>query len=457
MTGRRKNGKATYDLVVVGTGSAGTGVASRCRKAGWTVAIIDSRPFGGTCALRGCDPKKVLVAAAEALYWGDRLTGRGVYPGDARIDWRQLMRFKRTFTEPVPKNRQEGFTKAGIDVFHGRARFVSPTSLQVGENILEARHVVIACGAMPAKLGIPGEGHLITSDNFLELSELPERIVFVGGGYISMEFANVAVRAGANVTVIHRRPRPLQGFDPDLADKVAEAARTSGIDLKFETQVEAIDQIDGGLRVRASGPMGTHAFEADLVVQGAGRVAEIDDLDLATAGVERGKRGVLVNEYLQSISNPAVYAAGDAAETAGLPLTPVAALEGKAVAANLLNGNTVRPNYSGTATVAFTLPPIAAVGLGEDEARKQGLKFTVKYQDTSSWYSSRRVGEHYSASKVLVEEGTGKILGAHLLGPSADEMINVFALAIRRGLTAEDLKDALFAYPTHASDLAYMV
>jgi len=173
--------------------------------------------------------------------------------------------------------------------------------------------------------------------------------------------------------------------------------------------------------------------------------------------VERGKRGVLVNEYLQSISNPAVYAAGDAAETAGLPLTPVAALEGKVVAANLLNGNKVRPNYSGTATVAFTLPPIAAVGLSEDEARKQGLKFRVNHQDTSSWYSSRRVGEQYSASKVLVEEGTGKILGAHLLGPSADEMINVFALAIRRGLTAEDLKDALFAYPTHASDLAYMV
>ncbi len=457
MTGKKKNGRATYDLIVVGTGSAGAGVAFRCRKAGWTVAIVDSRPFGGTCALRGCDPKKVLVAAAEALHWGHRLNDRGVHPGDARIDWRQLMHFKRTFTEPVPKNREEGFARAGIDTFHGRARFVGLTSLQVGENVLEARHIVIASGAVLVKLGFPGEGHLTTSDDFLELAELPERLIFVGGGYISMEFANVAVRAGAQVTVVHRGPRPLQGFDPDLADKVAQAARTSGIDLKLETQVEAIEQIDGGLRVRASGPAGVQTFEADLVVHGAGRVADIDDLDLRTGGVERGKRGVLVNEYLQSISNPAVYAAGDAAETVGLPLTPVAALEGKVVAANLLNGNKVQPNYSGTATVAFTLPPIAAVGLREDEARKQGLKFTVKYQDTSSWYSSRRVGEHYSASKVLVEEATGKILGAHLLGPSADEMINIFALAIRRGLTAEDIKDALFAYPTHASDLAYMV
>jgi glutathione reductase (NADPH) len=380
-----------------------------------------------------------------------------VYPGDARIDWRRLVTFKRTFTEPVPKNREEGFAKAGIDAFHGRARFVAPTSLQVDGNVLQARHVVIASGAVPAKLGIPGEDHLTTSDEFLELAELPQRIIFVGGGYISMEFANVAVRAGARVTVIHSGRRPLQGFDPDLADKVAQAARASGIDLHLETQVEAIEQIDGGLRVRALGPAGTHDSEADLVVHGAGRVADTDDLDMATGGVERGKRGVLVNEYLQSISNPAVYAAGDAAETAGLPLTPVAALEGRVVAANLLNGNKVRPNYTGTATVAFTLPPIAAVGLGEDEARKRGLKFAVKYQDTSSWYSSRRVGEQYSASKVLVEEGAGKILGAHLLGPSADEMVNIFALAIRRGLTAEDLKDGLFAYPTHASDLADMV
>ena len=457
MTGKRRNGKGAYDLVVIGTGSAASTVASRCRRAGWTVAVIDSRPFGGTCALRGCDPKKVLVAAAEALYWGHRLTGRGVYPGDVRIDWRKLMAFKRTFTEPVPENHEQGFARAGIDPFYGRAKFVGPTSVHVGENLLEARHVVIASGAMPAKLGIPGEDHLITSEDFLELAELPERIVFVGAGYISMEFANVAVRAGAKVTVLHRGPRPLEGFDPDLAEKVAQAARASGIDLKLETQVERIEQVAGGLEVRASAPAGAQTFVADLVVHGAGRVAEIDDLDLATAGVERGKRGVLVNEYLQSISNPAVYAAGDAAETAGLPLTPVAGLEGKVVAANLLDGNKAQPDYSGTPTVAFTLPPIAAVGLREDEARKQTLKFRVKYQDTSTWYSSRRVGEQYSASKVLIEEATGKILGAHLLGPSADELINVFALAIRRGLTAEDLKDAIFAYPTHASDLAYMV
>ncbi|MFQ5803959.1 MAG: dihydrolipoyl dehydrogenase family protein [Candidatus Methylomirabilales bacterium] len=447
----------SYDLIVIGTGSAASAAATQCRSAGWTVAVIDSRPFGGTCALRGCDPKKVLVAAAEALHWGHRLRGRGVHPGDARLDWRELMAFKRTFTEPVPENFEQWFAEAGIDGFHGRAKFVGPTSVQVAGEDLKAKHVVIASGAMPAKLGIPGEEHLIMSEDFLELDELPERIVFVGGGYISMEFANVSVRAGAKVTVLHRGPRPLHGFDPDLADKVAESARASGIDLRLETQVERIVQTASGLTIEASSPAGSQTFEAGLAVHGAGRVGEIDDLDLEAAGVERGKRGVLVNEYLQSTSNPAVYAAGDAAETTGQPLTPVAALEGQVVAANLLHGNNARPDYTGTPTVAFTLPPIAAVGLREDEAQKQGLKFKVNHQDTSGWYSSRRMGEEYSASKVLVEEGTGRILGAHLLGPSSDELINFFALAIRRGLTAEDLKDVIYAYPTHASDLEYMV
>ena len=447
----------SYGLIVIGTGSAAFATASRCRSAGWSVAVIDSRPYGGTCALRGCDPKKVLVAAAEALHWGHRMNGRGVHPGDARIDWGELMAFKRTFTEPVPQNNEAWLAEVGIDGFHDRARFIGPTAVRVGNDDLKAKHVVIASGAVPATLAIPGEEHLINSDDFLELDALPERIVFVGGGYISMEFANVSVRAGARVSVLHRGPRLLVGFDPDLADKVAQAARASGIDLRLETRVEGISRTAAGLTVQASSPAGSQSFEADLVVHGAGRVAEIDDLDLAAAEIERGKRGILVNQYLQSTSNSAVYAAGDAAETVGQPLTPVAALEGRVVAANLLNGNKVRPDYTGTPSVAFTLPPIAAVGLGEEEARKQGFKFQVNRQDTSQWYSSRRVGEAYSASKVLVDEDTGRLLGAHLLGPSADELINLFALAIRHGLTAENLKDAIFAYPTHASDVGYMV
>ena len=241
-----------YDLVVIGTGTAASSVAPPCRKAGWTVAIINSRPFCGTCAVRGCDPKKVLVGAAEAIYWGDRLAGRGIRADAARIDWHDLMAFKRTFTAPVP-DRQEGWLRhLGIDVFHGRATFIGATTVHVGDDNLEAKRVVITTGAVPAKLGIQGEEHLSTSDEFLELDTLPKRIVFVGGGYISMEFAYVAVRAGASVTVLHRGQRPLEGFDPDLADRAAEAASKSGIRLELETQVERVGKTEDGFVVEAS-------------------------------------------------------------------------------------------------------------------------------------------------------------------------------------------------------------
>lgn len=196
---------------------------------------------------------------------------------------------------------------------------------------------------------------------------------------------------------------------------------------------------------------------ADLVVHGAGRVPEIDDLDLAAAGVARNERGVLVNDYFQSISNPAIYAAGDAAVGGGPPLTPVASTEGRVVVENLLQGNHQKPNYTGTPSVIFTIPPLAAVGLREEEANHQGRQFTVHTDETAAWYSSRRTNEQHTAFKVLVENGTEQILGAHILGAHAEEVINLFGLAMRHGLRASDLKSMIYAYPTKAADIGYMV
>jgi glutathione reductase (NADPH) len=228
-----------FDLVVIGTGSAASAAASRCRQAGWRVAVADSRPFGGTCALRGCDPKKVLVGAAEALDRIHGLGGRGLRQDGARIEWSDLMRFKRSFTEPVPRAREDGFAKAGIAAYHGRARFIGRTSVQVGESVLAARYVVIAAGARPADLAIPGAEHAITSDQFLELAELPTRVVLLGGGYISFEFAHVAARAGARPTILHRGPRPLVSFDPDLVDLLLMRTREVGIDVRLQAEVTA--------------------------------------------------------------------------------------------------------------------------------------------------------------------------------------------------------------------------
>lgn len=444
-----------FDLIVIGTGAGGASAAYKCRQAGWDVAIIDSRPFGGTCALRGCDPKKVLVGAAELIDWILRMEGNGVSSKEAKIDWSSLMRFKRTFTDPVPGNREKGYAKAGIAAFHGCTRFLDQTTLQVGDDRLTARFTLIAAGAKPASLGISGEAYFTSSDEFLELEQLPKRIIFVGGGYISFEFAHIAARAGAHVRILHRGVRPLEGFDADLVGQLLQA--TVGVDLRLNTEVKSISKDGDHFAVKTSSENGEQTFEADLVVHGAGRVPDIDDLDLEKAGVKREKKGVSVNEYLQSVSNPAVYAAGDAAATAGLPLTPVAGMEGHVAASNMMNGNHRQPNYAGVPTVVFTIPPLASVGLQEEAARKQGLKFKVNQEETSGWYSSRRVALKYSGFKTLVEEGSDRILGAHLLGHNAEEAINIFALAIRYGLKAEDLKTMIYAYPTSASDLSYMV
>lgn len=446
-----------YDVVVIGTGSAAAVVASRCRAAGWTVAIIDARPFGGTCALRGCHPKKMLVSAGEALDAVQRMTGKGVRAREVGIDWAALMRFKRTDTDPAPAFFEHNFVQAGMEAFHGRARFVGPTAVAVGEAVLHGKQVVVATGATPATLPFPGADHLTLSDAFLDLEALPRRLLFVGGGYISFEFAHVAVRAGAEVTILHRGARPLQGFDPDLVALLVQHTRALGVRVELSAEVCGLEPRGDGVRVRAMTAGQEHHFQADLAVHGAGRVPEIDDLDLETAGVAREPQGgVTVNAYLQSVSNPAVYAAGDAAAS-GPPLTPTAAHEGEVVADNLLHGNHRRPNYAGLASVAFTVPPLATVGLTEEAARSQGLRFQTHFQDTSQWFTTQRAGETVSGYKVLVEDESERILGAHLLGPHAEEVINIFAVAVRFGIRADELKQMLFAYPTSASDIVHML
>ena len=420
--------------------------------------MIDKRPFGGTCALRGCDPKKVLVSAAVAVDAGRALAGKGVEPDGLRLDWPALMQFKRTFTDPVPSSRRTALAKAGIETFDGVARFVGATRVTVDGEMLEAtRAVAIATGAVPLPLPIEGAEHVAISDDFLNLESLPSSIVFIGGGYISFEFAHVAARAGASVTLVHRGARPFEAFDRDLVVRLVDRTRDLGIDLRLSTEVRRVESARGRRRVVGLAGSEEVVFEADLVVHGAGRVPDLEELNLEAAGVRRSAAGVVVNEYLQSVSNPMVYAAGDCADSGGPPLSPVAGYEGRIVAANLLEGNHLKTEYSAVPSVVFTIPPLARVGLDEDEARRQSLRFIVRLEDTSRWNSSRRVGERHSAFKVLVEEGTDRILGAHLLAPRADETINIFALAMRGGTTAGQLRRMLWAYPTYVSDIAYMV
>lgn len=446
-----------FDLVVIGTGSGGSGPAYRCRSAGWRVGVVDELPYGGTCALRGCDPKKVLVGAAELVDWNRRMRGRGM-TGDARISWPELMRFKRTFTDPVPASRDAGFKKAGVQTYRGPARFVGPDKVAVAGAVLEARHFVIASGAKPKRLGIPGEEYLVTSTDFLDLDQIPPRVAFVGAGYISFEFAHIAHQAGAKA-IICGRGAPLVHFEPDVVTRLVTHTRSLGIDVRLDTQVTGIDKREGGycLRLDTQGRPGT--VDADLVVHGGGRVPNTEGLELSAGNIAMEPNGgIKVNQFLQSVTNPRVYAAGDVAGSPGsLPLTPVAGYEGVVVATNLLKGNTLTPDYGTIPSVVFTIPPLAGVGLTEAQARDRALDVRVKAGDTAEWYSSRRLAETAAMFKVIVENGTDRIVGANLLGPHAEEVINLFALAIRHGLKAADLKHALYAYPTVGSDVPYMM
>ena len=445
-----------YDLVVIGTGTAAAVAAFRCRASGWRVAVIDELPFGGTCALRGCDPKKVLVGAAETVDQDHRMRGKGVVGGESRLDWRELIEFKRSFTDPRPRQLEAAFAKSGVDAFHGRARFRGPRTLEAGGETLEARFILIATGAVPVRLGIAGEDQLATSTDFLDLKELPRRLLLVGGGYIASEFSHIAVRAGAQVTVLQQRERLLMQFDPDLVELLTRKSRALGIDVRLGARVTAVEKAADRLRVHFVSAGTASSVEADIVVHAAGRAPDLDALDLAAGEVQHEQRRLRLNEFLQSVSNPAVYAAGDAAST-GPPLTPIAAHDGEVVAANMLAGNRERPNYLGTPSIVFTIPPLARVGLLEEEARGRNLRFHTNYEQTSDWYTARRVGEECAGFKVLVEEETGSILGAHLLGPNAEEVINIFGLAIRHKLSAAQLKASMFGYPTATSDVGYML
>ena len=440
-----------FDVIVIGTGVAGQTVAAELAAAGRRVAAVDRREYGGTCALRGCEPKKVLVAAAEAVERARRQHGNGP-AGDARLDWPALIAFKRTFTDPAPQGIEASLKDAGVEALHGQARFTGPASVSVGNAEYTADHVVVATGSRPMPLGIEGEELVLTSEDFMAAEQLGERVVLIGGGYISMEFAHVAATAGARVTVCHRGVHVLPGFDPDLADMLVAGYRSTGIDVRTEAPVRAVVRDGAALAVEL---MDGTRVAADMVVHGAGRMPDIEALDLGVAGVAFGRRGIDVDQTLRSATNRQVWAAGDAAHR-GLPLTPVGIAQGRVVARNIL-GEQAEFDPAVTPSVVFADPPLASVGLTEAQAVEQGLEVKGALIEKTEWAASRRVGDPVSGAKVLVDRATGRIVGAHLLGHNAEEVVNVFALAMTAGVTAAELKAVPWAYPTAGWEIVYLI
>lgn len=446
-----------FDLIVIGAGMAAIAAANKCASAGWSVAIVDELPYGGTCALRGCDPKKMLRRGAEIVDAVRLMRGKGIDAPSLAINWPDLIAFKRTFTDKVPSRIEGNLAENGVVTLHGTARFVDRRAIDIDGKQFQARHFLIATGAMPRPLKVSGAEHLIANDGFLDLETLPSRILFVGGGYVSFEFAHIAAHAGSKVHIIDHGDRPLKAFDPDLVDKLVERTRSIGIDVHTQADLRSVGKTSNGFTVVADTPAGQQNWTVDLVVHGAGRIPALDRLNLVAADIDAGRAGVIVNGHLQSVSNPAVYAAGDAAASPGIPLTPVAVFEGKVAASNMLKGNSATPDYRGIPSVVFTIPELVRVGLLEDEAKEQGIDIIVKFTDTSGWYSNMRVGETCAAAKVLIDKSSDQIVGAHLLGPEYGELVNFFGLGMRLGLSTKDIKMLVAAYPTVGSDLGSII
>tara|TARA_R110002050_G_scaffold85091_1_gene181554 strand:+ start:16579 stop:17925 length:1347 start_codon:yes stop_codon:yes gene_type:complete len=445
-----------FDVFIIGSGMAGMTVSKKCASKGLSVGITDELPYGGTCALRGCDPKKVLIGATEAANFAKNLQGKGI-DGVPSINWQDLMTFKQSFTKPMPSKIEKGYKKNGIEMFHSSAKFVGENQLKVGESTIQADKIVLATGAKPVPLNIPGSEHALTSTDFLNLDHLPKSLLFIGGGYIAFEFAHIAARCGAEVTIVHRGASPLKNFEQDIVQHLVSATKELGVKVILNTEVVEIIRENNQYKVIGKNGNEKKEFSVSAVFNSAGRIPAIFNLDLDKGNVKFSKKGVEVNEYLQSTTNKNVYAAGDTGNTMGLPLTPVAVMEGHNLASNIIKGNHKSPDYKAMPTVVFSIPSMASVGLTEKEAKAKKLNYKVNYQSIPTWFNARRLNEKHYAFKILLDKDTDEILGAHLIGPEAEETINLFAMAMNTGLKANQIKSMVFSYPTLASDISSMV
>jgi glutathione reductase (NADPH) len=449
----------SFDLIVVGGGNAGMAAAGVARAAGWSVALIERDLLGGTCPNRGCVPKKLLVATAEVVDHVRRARGHGV-TGDAAIDWPALQAARHAVVDPLPERFANSLASQGVTVVHGEARFTGPREVTAGGRVLAGKKLVIAVGSTPRPLGFPGAERLATSTDVLALDRVPRTAAFIGAGVIAFELSHVLARAGCErIVLLEALPKPLPRADADaIAALVAYGRDTLGITVETGVRATALEPDGAGVSVRYTRSDGrAEALAVELAIHGAGRVPQLDGLDLARAGVAVDRGRVAQGPDLRCRDNPDLAIVGDAA--ADLPqLSPLATSLGRLVGANLVHDRHDAPDLRYVASCVFTIPTLAQVGLTEAEAAANGLRVQVKRTDgMADWISSRSHHEELAFSKVLIDEATGVIAGAHLIGHGADANIHLIALAMRHGIRASDLATLDAAYPTSAADLRYLL
>jgi len=440
-----------FDLFTIGAGSGGVRASRMAAAYGARVAVAEASLLGGTCVNRGCVPKKLMVHAAEFSAAAADARGYGWTLPPPTFNWSSLIAGKDREIERINGVYRRLLETPGARIIEGRARLIDSHTVEVAGERFTTENILLAIGGHPVKSSIPGHELSITSDEIFHLERLPERIVIAGGGYVAVEFASIFKGLGSEVTLVHRGPLFLRGFDDDVRATLADAMSKRGIDLRFETVIESIEK--HGSKLTATTNRG-ETLEADQVLSAIGRAPNTSGLGLEQIGVELDERGaVLVGEYLQS-TVPNIFAVGDCVDR--FALTPVAITEGMAIAETLFNNNPTRVDYENVPTAVFSLPSVGAVGLTEAEARAQGREVAI-YRSTFRPISNALAGrDERTMVKLVVDRDSNLVLGAHMVGADAGEIVQGLAVALKAGATKATFDATIAIHPTVAEEFVTM-
>jgi len=443
-----------YDYIVIGSGPGGSAAASGLRDQKFTVAVIDSY-FGGTCALRGCTPKKAMESITSTYWTAIDQSSAGIQNSIAPVDWSKLIAHKDRFTARVPHGTREKFKNQGIDVYQGHARFSDATTITVGEQSLSAQHIVIATGSRPRPLNFPGADLMSTSADFFNLDKLPDRIVIVGGGYIAFELAHIAAACGAQVTIVSSQEMPFPPFHKSVVKKLLQATMHKGIHLLLGHSAIKVKKDDNRYVITSQREDGaTQELTSELVLHAAGRIPNVENLNLAAASIELDDDAIPVDPSLRVKGSPHIYALGDV--IGEVPFTETASYEARLFLKNVERGShDYQRDYTGLPMSVYTYPKMAMVGPSIDEITKDQDAYDIHEKALHKFFTHRAQCQDYAQS-VLVTDKQERIVGAHIIAPEADHMINLIALAIQNQMTTSDLKESLLAYPSATHDVKHL-
>lgn len=436
-----------YDTIVIGGGPGGLAAAYGLA-AKQKVLVIESDLWGGTCPNYGCDPKKMLYRGVEVKNAALRMNGFGI-SGTAKIDWPSLMAFKRSYTTGILAGTLTGLTRTGIKTLYGRAQLLGQHMVKVGSQNVTGEHIVIATGHTPRFPDIPGANLLKTSRDFLDLDELPTSIAFIGAGYVSVELANIAAAAGADVHIIGHSDRLLRAFPKVATEALKQLLLKTGIHFHPNVELTKISPLGTMTHLHADG----FDLNVDMAVTAMGRIANVADLGLANAGIKSDTRGIPVDDHLRTaVAN--IYAIGDVNLKPQPKLTPVAGFEGRYVAQQIL-GSQEPIHYPAIPTIVFGPTELAKVGVALEDALAAPEQYQVTHNETTHWYTYNRIQDPDAQVWTIVDKNTGKLAGAVVLASLAEDLINTFAAAIDAGQEPSDL-NRIYAYPSAQSDLQYL-